>query len=263
MIELNPHTKEYYIDNSENLKVIAIPCRADNYTYLVLSDDEKKAILIDCADHIKTLEILDQLNINLKAILITHHHHDHVDGIDKIASIHAEAQIYCSQKEQDRKIFKTSAKTVFGGDKLEFFNDEVQVLETPGHTSSLTTYYFKNSNLLFCGDHLFSLGCGRVFEHYPGVFSDFFNSMKKVISFTNDKTKIFCAHEYTKKNLTFLDSIGKVEGDLLSELKERINTLDGTRSVPTNMEFEKKYNVFLNAKNVEEFKKNRELKDNF
>lgn len=263
MIDIKPYTKNYYVDKTENLEVLTIPCRSDNYTYLVISPDKKKATLVDCADHEKTLKLLDDLNLDLKFILLTHHHFDHVDGLDKIITKHPNCEFYCTEEDQKRNVFSTKGTWVEDSDEIQIFGDTIKVIETPGHTTSLVSYHFEKSNALFCGDLIFSLGCGRVFEHYPDVFKDFYESIEKVKNATNDETLIFCAHEYTKTNLEFHNAKNILKDNTIKALQYRIDNFSGERSVPTIMGFEKEHNAFLNTENFKFFEAIRKLKDTF
>jgi len=263
MITLKPYSKPYYIDKTKNLEVLTLPCRADNYTYLILSPEKKEAFLVDCADHKKTLQLLKDLNLSLKGILLTHHHFDHVDGLDVILKEHPEASFYCTRIDQERDVFDAKGQWVKEGDEIEIFGEKAEVFFTPGHTTSHVSYYLPESEALFCGDLIFSLGCGRVFEPYEEVYEDFFGSIQKMKSVTTDDTLIFCAHEYTKKNLEFHASLGLNLDHTVEELEKRCKSLNFERSVPAIMGFEKKYNAFLDAKSPESFKHVRDLKDQF
>ena len=137
------------------------------------------------------------------------------------------------------------------------------MLFTPGHTTSHVSYYLKESNALFCGDLIFSLGCGKVFEPYEEVYEDFFRSLKKVKNLTNDKTLIFCAHEYTKKNLEFHESLGLDLHKTLEQLKNKLKAFNYERTIPTSISYENDHNAFFKAKSSNQFKHIRDLKDSF
>jgi hydroxyacylglutathione hydrolase len=263
MISLRPYSKQFYEDLTESLSVLTLPCRSDNYTYLILSPGKDEAVLVDCADHKKTLDVLESLKLNLTSVLLTHHHFDHVDGLDVIFEHFPSAKFYCTKRDQERKVFKTQGEWVKEGDQIQIFDESAEVVFTPGHTTSHVSYYLKKSNALFCGDLIFSLGCGRVFEPYEQVYEDFFKSIEKVKRLTNDKTQIFCAHEYTKKNLEFHDSLGALNSDTVDKVRNRASAYLEERTVPTNFLFEKEHNVFLRARSSDEFKRYRELKDRF
>ena len=263
MISLRPYSKKYYIDKSKRLKILTLPCLSDNYTFLILSPDKKEAFLVDCSDHKKVLQTLGDLGLSLKGILLTHHHFDHVDGLDVILKEHPTAEFYFTKTDQDRRVFESRGRWVNEADNIDVFGEKVKVFFTPGHTTSHVSYYLPKSDALFCGDLIFSLGCGRVFEPYDNVYEDFFESLQKIKSLTSNETLIFCAHEYTKKNLEFHASLGINLEQTLKELKERCESLNSERSIPTTMGFEKKHNAFLSAKSPDSFKNARKLKDQF
>jgi len=162
----------------------------------------------------------------------------------------------------DRKLFKTKALSVSHGQSIEIFDEKIKVFFSPGHTKSLMNYYLEKSEVLFCGDHIFSLGCGRVFEAYETVYEDFFKSLQKLKSLPGDAL-IYCAHEYTQKNLEFHVNQGLLNENTLDQLKIRTVKLKNTRTIPSTVAFELEHNLFLRAKTALEFEKLRRLKDSF
>ncbi len=262
MIFLKKPSEAYFIDSTKHLKVVVIPCLKDNYTYLVLSANEDEALLFDCADYKKTLNTLKVLNLKLNSIFITHHHYDHVDGIDELIKQHPKAKIYCSQVDIDRKLFKAKAQSVKNGQTIDVFDEKIKVFFSPGHTKSLMNYFLEKSEVLFCGDHIFSLGCGRVFEAYEHVYQDFYKSLQKLKDLPPEAL-IYCAHEYTLKNLDFHQKQGLLKENTITQLKIRTNKLKNTRTIPSTIAFELEHNFFLKAKTALEFEKLRCLKDSF
>tara|TARA_B100000214_G_scaffold214152_1_gene155598 strand:+ start:1212 stop:1664 length:453 start_codon:yes stop_codon:yes gene_type:complete len=139
-------------------------------------------------------------------------------------------------------------------------NFEAKIIHIPGHTSGHICYYFKNEKIAFTGDTLFSLGCGRIFE---GTYDQMYNSLNKLKKLPRD-TKIFCGHEYTYKNALFCIEHDKENEKLKKkylDIKEKINQKIPT--VPSILSEELDCNIFLRAKNIEDFSKLRDLKDNF
>ena len=260
---LKPYTKKYYIDQTKKLSVVTIPTRSDNYTFLVLNENKDKAILVDSADHKTVLKTLDDMKLELESVLLTHHHFDHVDGLDTILSKHPNSKLYCSKKDAMRGVFSSSYTEVKDGVELNIFGETVLVLETPGHTVSHLSYYFSESKALFCGDTLFSLGCGRVFEKESGIYESYFESMKNLKSNLTEETLVFCAHEYTKANLVFCEDKSLVPPSAKEEIHKRLARYNFERTIPSDFNFELKYNPFLKASSHEELKQIRTLKDNF
>lgn len=260
---LKPYTKDLYEDQTQRLLVLTVPTRSDNYTFFVVNKDKNKAILIDSADHKAVLKTLEQKNLELESILLTHHHFDHVDGLDVILSKHPKATLYCSKKEAQRGVFSAKSTTVEGGVTLDLFGESVQVIETPGHTVSHLSYYFSESEALFCGDTLFSLGCGRVFEKENDIFKRYFNSLERLTKTVSAQTKIFCAHEYTETNLKFCEKENLVGSNARVDLEKRLIINKNERTVPSDFSFELMHNPFLKASSPQELKKLRSLKDAF
>jgi len=250
----NVFTEEY-----SNFKVHMIPCRKDNFAYIIESH-KGDAIMIDSTLAKVAMNFIDSKKLNLTAIFATHHHYDHVDELEGFQKKY-DCQIFCSQLDSLRKEVKGRKNILKEGDTVTVSGVTFRAVETPGHTKSHLSYYIEASDILFCGDFLFSLGCGRIFEMYDGVYDDFFKSFQKIKLLCNGQTKVYCAHEYTLSNLGFLKSLGQNNPSLEEGLKTRI-FLEG-KTVPTDFSFESQHNIFLNSRNVEEFKKLRKAKDVF
>ena len=259
MTKLGSHTASFYTENYKNVKVHMLPCRSDNYSF-VLELENKNAVIIDSSLKEPVLNFLKTQNLNLKAILLTHHHYDHVDGVEEIQKVY-DCTIYCSEVDSKRGDFQGKHTIIKETQSLKIENLDFEVLETPGHTKSHLNYYLKEQNLLFCGDTVFSLGCGRVLESFENSYEHFYDSLQKIKKTCNKNTQIYCAHEYTKANLEFLKSQNLVSKELLSDLESHIG--DSPKSVPTNFGFELKHNAFLNADSADAFRSLRQAKDRF
>jgi len=248
-----------------------IPCLKDNYAYIVENKKTKSACVIDPSEAAPIISFLNTNKLNLKYILNTHHHADHIGGNLELKK-KFNSQILGFEKDKNR---------IPGIDILlknkeiwNFEGSDVLVEHVPGHTSGHIFYYFKNEESVFTGDTLFSFGCGRLFE---GSYLEMINSLKKIKSLPH-KTKVFCGHEYTINNLKFCMEIDKNN----SELKEKYTQINNSiknklPSVPCNLSNEIKLNVFLkfddlkfkkkigfeDLNEVDFFKKIRDLKDNF
>ncbi|MBT4698844.1 MAG: hydroxyacylglutathione hydrolase [Alphaproteobacteria bacterium] len=248
-----------------------IPCLKDNYAYIVENKKTKSACVIDPSEAAPIISFLNTNKVNLKYILNTHHHEDHIGGNLELKK-KFNSQILGFEKDKNR---------IPGIDILlknkeiwNFEGSDVLVEHVPGHTSGHIFYYFKNEESVFTGDTLFSFGCGRLFE---GSYLEMINSLKKIKSLPH-KTKVFCGHEYTINNLKFCMEIDKNN----SELKEKYTQINNSiknklPSVPCNLSDEIKLNVFLkfddlkfkkrigfeDLNEVDFFKKIRDLKDNF
>ena len=175
------------------LKVVPIPILNDNYIWTIIHD--KKTVVVDPGLSDPVLNYHQRNDLELTAILITHHHHDHIGGIDGIIN-QFNVPVYAPYHEK----FNFKYHQVQEESKIQLFDNtlEFSVMEVPGHTLEHIIYH--GNKLLFCGDTLFSFGCGRIFE---GTYRQMFDSLKKFKSIDPD-SKVYCTHEYTLKNLEFL-----------------------------------------------------------
>ena len=253
------------------LEIFRIPLLQDNYSYLINDLDSSKTACIDPGMAEPILLELEKKKLKLDFILNTHHHHDHVGGNLEI------------QKKTMCKIYGPYAeKSKIPGINLglkvgvvyKLGSLEYKIIETPGHTSGHICYYFFKNNILFSGDTLFSLGCGRVFE---GTASEMWKSLKKIRELP-DETTVYCGHEYTESNTnfaTFIDS----DNVMLKEKKKQVLNLRKANqpTVPFNLGEDKLLNPFLRVdeddlseklnlslnKPEKVFAKIRKMKDNF
>jgi len=238
-----------------NVKIIK--CLTDNYSYLIIDKKNKLACVIDPSESNQIIDFLDKNKIDLKFILNTHHHYDHVGGNEDL------------KKKYNAKIigFEGDKNRIPGIDiclkdkeTWKYKNFELKVFHIPGHTSGHICFDFFNMKLLFTGDTLFSLGCGRIFE---GSYEQMFDSLKLIKSFPLD-TKIYCGHEYTLKNSNFCLAHDKNNIKLkkkISSIKEKINK--GLPTIPSTLKEELETNIFLRCDTLEKFSKLRDLKDNY
>ena len=237
------------------MRVIQLPAFEDNYLYLLRDGDQ--ALAIDPGDPHVILDYLERENLSLKMILNTHHHPDHVGG-NRLLKEKTGCTIWGPEKE--REAIPELDHGVKEGDILTLGSLTLKVLETPGHTKGHVSYRDEGHQHLFCGDTLFSMGCGRVFEGDPEAL---FDSLQKIKALP-PHTKIYCAHEYTLDNLRFALSVNPHAPNLL-EKQQRIQDLRGKDipTVPTLLEEECALNPFLRAKDFDTFYTLRCLKDRF
>ena len=219
------------------MKVEIIDQLKDNYSF-VLYNDTIKSCVIDPADSNPILNFALENNLTIEDIFITHHHKDHTSGVKGILNAFPEVNIHSpsAQIENTRFVLRD-------GDKVNSCLNTFRVIKTPGHTLDHIIYYDENNGVLFCGDTLFRLGCGRVFE---GTLNEMFNSLKK-INELGKNTIIYCGHEYTLSNLNFLEKTLKKESSYLTVRNKINDDLNNKgKSVPFLLEDEKQYNLFLN-----------------
>ena len=253
------------------MRVEIIPCLQDNYSYIIIDESNKIACVIDPSEANPIIKFVEKENINLKYILNTHHHFDHVGGNKDLKKKYNSVVI--GYKDDANRIPEIDIlledNQIWKAD-----NFEAKIMHIPGHTTGHISFHFFKEKLIFTGDTLFSLGCGKLFE---GTYQDMFSSLKKIKKLSKD-TKIYCGHEYTYKNAEFCMKHDDKNLDLIKQF-EKIKKLrlDNLPTVPTMLEDELKSNIFLrcdqnevkiklNMKNEEDFKvftKVRDLKDAF
>ena len=253
---------------SENIEVEIINQLSDNYSYIIYSAKIKKALIVDPAESKPLINYLIEKDLSLQGILITHHHSDHTSGIKGLLDFKS-VNVY----SPSLKVSKTS-KLIKDMNKIDFNFIDFKVLETPGHTLDHIVFYNSKNKLLFSGDTLFSLGCGRIFE---GSYEQMFRSLQLLNNLPNE-TYVYCGHEYTSQNYKFLRSIFSDH----EELNKYKNIIDeklknNQRTIPFKLGDEKFVNPFLVSKintykkfmianNMDRFnffKYIRNLKDNY
>ncbi len=219
------------------MKVEIINQLKDNYSF-VLYNDKLRSCVIDPADSNPILNFALEYNLTIEDIFITHHHKDHTSGIKGILNAFPEVNIHSPSAQIENTRF-----VLHDGDEVSSCLNTFRIIKTPGHTLDHIIYYDENNGVLFCGDTLFRLGCGRVFE---GTLNEMFNSLK-IINELDKNTIIYCGHEYTLSNLNFLEKTLKKESAYLTVRNKIIDDLNNKgKSVPFLLEDEKQYNLFLN-----------------
>lgn len=237
------------------MDVIIIPILKDNYAYLLLSGNGETAV-VDPGEAAPVIAELEKRGLELDYILSTHHHADHIGGNTDLMNRYNKAKLVGPAAEQDR--IDNMDIQVHDGDILSFGAEDFKTIATPGHTRGAVCYYFPRSQIVFTGDTLFSLSCGRLFEGTP---EEMWNSLQKLAALP-DETKMYCGHEYTLSNAEFCL---KIEPENI-ELKKRLEHVRGLReknlpSLPSTIGLEKKANAFLRAGSAENFAHIRKLKD--
>ncbi len=247
-----------------------IPCLSDNYSYLIYEKKSNIVSIVDPSEFTACDRVINKYK-RLDFILNTHHHADHV-GANLELKKKYNSKILGSELDKDRipgiDIFlKENQKQKIG-------NLEFKVIFIPGHTKGHIGFFFSKEKIVFTGDTLFSLGCGRVFE---GTHEEMFNSLNKIKNLPTD-TIIYCGHEYTKSNLNFClkyDSKNNFLKEKKTDIQKKLSSNQPT--IPTTLSQEIRTNIFLrcndpeikhtlglkNSSEVEVFSKLRDLKDSF
>lgn len=243
--------------------VYGLPAFETNYIWVLLNSDTQQAIVVDpgCYNTVKQFVLSQKLLIT--HVLVTHHHQDHIGGLTELLhdkTISSEqTQVVATHTGR----IKQATNTVKHDDTFSLYDFAVQTFEVPGHTLDHIAFYIpiqSAPNWLFCGDTLFSAGCGRLFE---GTHEQMFKSLKTLAALPNN-TLVFCAHEYTQANLEFLSSC-EPKNETISNQLEHVKKIrkENKSTIPSQISDEKKYNLFFRAESVATFKKLRDAKDKF
>ncbi len=217
--------------------IIPIPALKDNYIWMLINSDNQHVAIVDPSEAQPVIDYMNQENLTPVAILITHHHWDHVGGIPDLVANYS-VPVYTPATET----VKFSTNLVTEGDKIELTELDIvlNVLDVPGHTAGAVAYY--NEELVFSGDTLFTAGCGRMFEGTP---KQMHHSLTKFKSLP-DNTLLYCGHEYTEANLSFAGTVEPSNPDIQARLHE-VQKLrkSGKPTIPSTLALEKKTNPFL------------------
>jgi hydroxyacylglutathione hydrolase len=236
--------------SSNKPQITPIKAFQDNYIWAMIED--QNLVIVDPGDAKPVLEFISHSKLNLLSILITHKHLDHMGGVDEIYTKYPNIEIYAPRDSN----FSFPYKAIGEGEefKIDGTSMNFKVLETPGHTLDHIVYI--NESNLFCGDTLFACGCGRIFE---GTYNQMFKSLQKFKKL-DANMKVFCAHEYTVKNIEFALSLNPTNKKLLNRLKSCLNQ---EITLPSSLKEEFETNPFLLAKDVNQFTEIRQQKDVF
>ncbi|WP_413204725.1 hydroxyacylglutathione hydrolase [Rhodospirillum sp. A1_3_36] len=223
------------------LDIQQIPVLSDNYIYLARCKATGACAVVDPAEAEPVLDKARTLGWTITHILNTHHHFDHTGGNE---SIKAATGALIVGYGPDAERIPGIDQTVTDGDYIKIGEAKAEVIATPGHTLGHVSYWFPDSHALFCGDTLFSAGCGRLFE---GTAGQMWESLMRLRDLPAE-TLIFCAHEYTQSNITFALTVDPRN----QALRDRAVEVDALRAkghptVPTFLGQERAYNPFLRA----------------
>lgn len=219
------------------LQIITIPSRTDNYIWLIKK--AHRAIVIDPGEALPVKQVLEQQQLELYAILITHYHHDHIDGISELLSSYPDACCYGPEPRSNLP-FPVTTVSEAGPLSLQQVALEFKVMHLPGHTPEHVAYY--GHGVLFCGDTLFAGGCGRVLG---GTMDELYASLQRIKALPPE-TLIYCAHEYTANNLAFCQRIEPDNPLLRARIRQTARLRQqGVPTVPSSLSDELVTNSFL------------------
>jgi len=223
------------------ITITPIPAFEDNYIWLI--SNRRHAVVVDPGDAKPVIAYLEQHQLQLDAILVTHHHADHIGGVDALLAHHP-CKVYAPAKESYSFAHQPVAdqQTI----ALPHLELTLEVIGVPGHTLGHVAYYGANS--LFCGDTLFGAGCGRLFEGTP---SQMFDSLQKLAQLPAE-TAVYCTHEYTEHNLKFALTLEPNNADLIDRIEQtKLLRAAHQPSLPSSMGLELRTNPFLRCHSAE------------
>lgn len=223
------------------MELIALPAFEDNYFWLL--HDGQDALVVDPGDAAPVTEALRRLGLRLTRILVTHHHGDHTGGVAALRDASG-AEVYGPARERIPQPYTA----LNGGDRIQVLGVDFRVLDVPGHTPGHIAYFAEavdGAPLLFCGDTLFSGGCGRIFEGTPAQMLASLDALAALPS----ATRVCCAHEYTLSNLRFARAV-EPGNDALADYQAHCQALRdaGTPTLPTDIGTERAINPFLRSR---------------
>ena len=223
------------------MNLVALPAFTDNYIWML--HDGHAAVVVDPGDAVPVEHALDRHGLELQGILVTHHHGDHVGGVQALLP-RLQGRVFGPARESLGVPFEP----VRDGDRVKLLGVEFEVLDVPGHTAGHVAYLQRGAArrpLLFCGDTLFSAGCGRLFEGTPAQMAA---SLSRLAELAPD-TRVCCTHEYTLSNLRFAAAVEPDNADVLAHLEScRRLRGDGRPTLPSTVGLERAINPFLRCR---------------
>lgn len=233
------------------MNVQPIKALSDNYIWVM--EEGNRAVVVDPGESAKVLGYLKENQFKLEAILLTHEHDDHIGGVKEVLADYPDTPVY-GPKETEQ----LNTNTVGDGDTFEVLDQTVEVFKTAGHSAEHISFLV--GSVLFCGDALFSGGCGRVFT---GDYQAQYDALQ-IFNQLDDGVFVYAGHEYTQTNLRFAQSIESSNESISEELMQ-VNALreQDDPTLPSTIGKEKRINLFLKADSVEAFTDLRNARDGF
>jgi hydroxyacylglutathione hydrolase len=238
------------------LEVIAVPVLTDNYVWLIHDPGTKEAAAVDPSIAVPVLEAASANGLRLKQVLNTHWHPDHTGGNE---AIQAATGCTITAPAEARRVSRVD-RVVAEGDRVTVCGATAIVWAIPAHTAGHIAYYFEEERMIFVGDTMFAMGCGRLFE---GTADQMFANLQRIIALPED-VRIYCGHEYTLANGRFAAHCEPGNAAILERLKQVTELREeGRITLPTTVAEERATNPFVRTSNAQEFARLRAAKDSF
>jgi hydroxyacylglutathione hydrolase len=238
------------------LEVIAVPVLTDNYVWLIHNNETGETAAVDPSVAEPVLQAVAARNGQLTQVLNTHWHPDHTGGNAGIQAATGAGITAPAEAERVSRVDRIVAE----GDRVAIAGADAIVWEIPAHTAGHIAYYFANEGMIFVGDTMFAMGCGRLFE---GTAEQMYANMQRIAALPGD-VRIYCGHEYTLANARFAAHVDPANVAVAARL-EQVKALReaGTITLPTTVGEERETNPFVRATNARDFARLRSAKDSF
>ena len=238
------------------LTVTAVPVLSDNYVWLIHDADSGEAAAVDPSVADPVLRAAEAQGLRITQVLNTHWHPDHTGGNDAIRDTTGCTITGPAEAERVSKM----DRIVSEGDRIQFGGSEAIVWDIPAHTAGHIALYFEDEGMIFVGDTMFAMGCGRLFE---GTAEQMYANMQRIAALPED-VRIYCGHEYTLANARFAVHVDPDNADVARRLEQVSAMRDAGRiTLPTTVADERATNPFVRARNAQEFAELRTAKDSF
>lgn len=249
------------------MRIVPVPCLSDNYAYLVIDEGAGRAAVVDPSEADPVKEALAREGVQPAALWLTHHHWDHVGGVEALCDAYGIDEVLGSAHDLAESRIPRQTRGLADGDTFSFGGETVHVMHIPGHTLGAIAYHVDGD--VFTGDTLFLGGCGRVFEGTMQMMSQSLDKLRRL----PPETRVWCGHEYTVKNLKFAATVEPASDPLKEALEAtEAKRAAGEPTVPGRLATELEVNPFLRfdvpevargADAVASFTRLRQAKDRF
>jgi hydroxyacylglutathione hydrolase len=238
------------------MEIVAVPVLTDNYVWLIHNDETGETAAVDPSVSDPVLDAAAARGWSITQVLNTHWHPDHTGGNE---GIKAATGCTITAPAEAKRVSQVD-RVVAEGDRVKVAGAEAVVWEIPAHTAGHIAYYFEDEAIIFVGDTMFAMGCGRLFE---GTAEQMYSNMQRIAALPGD-VRIYCGHEYTLANGRFAKHV-EPDNRAIAERLARVETMrdEGRITLPTTVQQERETNPFVRSTNVEEFAHRRAAKDSF